>query len=90
LCHRSVGLVQNAIEAEGITTISVVLKKEISLGVGIPRGVFVRFPLGNPFGEADKPDHHERILRATLEEIAKIEQPNTVVDLPFRWRRMDK
>lgn len=86
MCHRSVGLVQSAIEEAGMSTVSVSMRPEISLAMKMPRAAYVRFPLGNPFGEVGRPDQQRRILEDLFELLEGSEEA-TVVELPYRWRR---
>lgn len=87
------GLVQNLIEAEGIATISVTLKPEITWGVKVPRAAYVRFPLGHPLGDPGRSDLQERILRDLLAGIEATPGPpddpgrcGPIIRLPYRWR----
>ncbi len=89
MCHRSVGLVQGAVEAAGISTASVALRPEITLGTKVPRAAYLRFPLGNPFGEPNEPAQHHRILEDLLVLLETATEP-TVIELPYRWRRWGK
>lgn len=86
MCHRSVGLVQSALETAGMSTVSVSMRPEISLHMKVPRAAYVRFPLGNPLGEAGRPDQHRRILEDLFELLETAEEPG-VIELPYRWRR---
>jgi hypothetical protein len=93
MCHQSVGLIQNVIEGRGITTISVTLKPEITYGVKVPRGAFVRFPLGNPFGGPGRSHLQTRIFLDLLAVLEKTPGPaddpdecGPIVRLPYRWR----
>ena len=88
MCHQSVGLVQHALEQAGIATASVTLRPDITAHMNVARAAFVRFPLGNPFGEAGRPDQQRRILGDLLDLVVSLEEP-TLVELPYRWRRMD-
>lgn len=88
MCHQSVGLLQGAIERQGIPTISVTVRPEITAHANVSRACYVRFPTGNPMGEPHKPDQQRLILRAVLEQLVEIKKPGTIVDLPYRWRRM--
>jgi hypothetical protein len=88
MCHRSVGLVQDVLERAGIATASVTLRPDITAGVNVPRAAYVRFPLGNPFGEGCRPDHQRRILEDVLALVESAQMP-TLRELPWRWRRMD-
>src|SRR6266702_614128 len=49
---------------------------------------YVRFPTDNPIGEPNKPEQQRMILTAVLEQLIEIKEPGTIVELPFRWRRM--
>lgn len=89
MCHRSVGLVQNYVEGVGITTVSVTLRPEITFSVGVARAAALRFPLGNPLGEACKPDQQRVILSDLLRIAVAATEPGQIVELPYRWRRME-
>jgi D-proline reductase (dithiol) PrdB len=86
MCHRSVGLVQSHLEGVGMSTVSVCLRPDISLAMKVPRAVYLRFPLGNPMGEPDRPDQQGRILGDMLDLLESAEAPQ-IVELPYRWRR---
>ncbi len=88
MCHQSVGLLQGAIEEHGISTISITVRPEITAHANIPRACYVRFPTGNPVGEPNKPYQQRMILSAVLEQLVEIKEPGTIVELPFRWRRI--
>lgn len=87
MCHRSVGLIQNLFEQSGISTVSISTKPEITLGVGVPRGGYIRFPLGNPFGQAFEDELQRRVLVDLLSILRLAEEPGSVYQLPYRWRR---
>jgi hypothetical protein len=88
MCHQSVGLLQGAIERRGIPTISVTVRPEITAHSNISRACYLRFPTGNPMGEPHKADQQRMILTAVLEQLTLIQEPGTIVELPYRWRRM--
>jgi len=46
-----VGLIQRAIEAAGIATVSVSLLRAVTEKLRVPRAVAVRWPFGHPLGE---------------------------------------
>lgn len=89
MCHQSVGLIQGALEAAGVATVSLTLRPEITAHMRVSRAAFVRFPLGNPFGENGRPDHQGVVLRDLLRLVEHCDAPDTLVELPYRWRRMD-
>lgn len=73
-------------ERAGMSTVSVSMRPDISLAMKAPRCAYVRFPLGNPFGEPGRPDQQRRILDHLLELVETCEEPQ-VVELSYRWRR---
>lgn len=89
MCHRSVGLVQNHVESAGITTVCVTMRPEITFTLGVPRAAAIRFPLGNPMGEAGKPEQQRMILSELLRVAAEATEPGQIFELPYRWRRME-
>lgn len=90
MCHQSVGLVQGALERAGIPTVSITLRPEITFHMNVSRAAYVRFPLGNPVGEVGRLDHQQRILSDLLDLLERATEPCTLVELPYRWRRMDR
>lgn len=88
MCHQSVGLLQDALERAGVATISLTVRPEITWASKAPRAAYLRFPTGNPCGEPNRADQHLTIVRAALQALAQIERPGTIVELPYRWRRM--
>lgn len=89
MCHRSVGLVQGAIERAGIPTVSLSLRPEITAGMNVSRAAYVRFPLGNPFGEPHQPAQRRIIFEWLLQLLETATEP-VFVEFPFRWRRWGK
>ena len=81
------GLIQNAIEGAGITTISATMKPEITHYVRAPRAARMRFPQGNPLGEAGRADQQRVILGDLVRLPWGGEEPESIVTLPHRWRR---
>lgn len=83
------GLLQNALEDAGFTTVSVTMKPYISAAVRAPRMLHIRFPLGNAFGMPFAHDHQTAVLSAVLRWLELAEEPGKLYRLPFRWRRME-
>lgn len=52
-----------------------------------PRTVFVRFRLGQVFGEPGHAAQQRVILAAALSALFTIERPGTILELPYRWKR---
>jgi len=80
-----VGLVQRAIEAAGISTITLSVIPDFTASVGAPRVAALQYPLGRPFGEPDDVDQQLAILRAALGALESIKTPGEIADLPFVW-----
>jgi hypothetical protein len=52
-----------------------------------PRNVFVRFRLGQVFGEPHAVAQQQAVLRSVLESVEQIVAPGGVRELPYRWKR---
>ncbi len=81
------GLIQRAIEAEGIPTVGISLQKDITRRVRPPRALSVRYPFGHPLGEAFHRHQQRAILMAALALLEQATQPGTIVESGYRWRR---
>jgi hypothetical protein len=66
MCNQTVGLVQAALEREGITTVSLSLLREVATIIRPPRTLFVPFPMGFPLGEPNNPELQQRVIAAAL------------------------
>lgn len=81
------GLIQRAIEREGIPTIGITLQKEVTRRVKPPRAVYLRYPFGHPMGEAFAVRQQRAILLLALEALETVTVPGTILEPPWRWRR---
>ena len=81
------GLVQRAIETQGIPTIGITLLKEVTRTVKAPRALYLRYPFGHPMGEAFHVAQQRAILLAALDGLATIATPGTILEPGWRWRR---
>lgn len=89
MCHQSVGLIQDQLERAGLATVSLTVRPEITAGMRVPRAAYVRFPTGSPLGEPGHPGQHLAIARAALGLLESATGPQTLVELPYRWKRME-
>lgn len=80
------GLIQRAVEAAGMATISVSLSKEITAKVRPPRALLPGFPLGHPIGFPGQPSCQLQVLRLLLKHLKDIQSPGTMVDLRAQFR----
>jgi hypothetical protein len=81
-----VGLIQYAIEKAGISTISISHLADLTEKVRVPRALHLRFPLGRSFGKAGENDIQRSILLDAIHYLSKIEEPETMIKLPYKWK----
>ncbi len=60
-------MLARAVEAAGISTVSLALVKEHAQRTRPPRALFVPFPYGYALGKADDPEFQHRVLAAALD-----------------------
>lgn len=83
------GLIQREIERAGIPTVGISIVRDYSEKVRPPRTVFVKWPFGHPLGEPGNAAQQRAVLFEAFRALYAIDQPGTIVELPFRWRRED-
>jgi len=76
-----VGLIQRAVEKEGMTTISVSLAEGITRNILPPRAVLTGFPLGHPLGFPGCKAQQIRVLRLLLRHLQEITSAGTIVEV---------
>ena len=81
------GLLSRLVEESGIPTVVVSVARQITEMARPPRAVYLRYPLGNIFGEVDNAPQQRTILRDALQVIDTAREPGVIVDLPYLWRR---
>jgi len=86
-CNRSVGLVARVIEDSGISTVAVSIIRKLTEEAGVPRAVFLHWPLGHPLGEPFNSLQQRIVLIRALKRLTLADKPGIIEDLPFRWRR---
>lgn len=83
------GLIAKTLESHGISTVTIMMYKELLEKLQIPRTLHVRFPFGRPMGAPNDPDQHRVILEDALQVLETAKAPGTVEYSPYRWRRED-
>jgi D-proline reductase (dithiol) PrdB len=73
-------LIQRAIEAEGMSTISISLNRRITEKVKPPRALLVGFPLGHPMGNPFDHALQKKILVEGLKQLKVIEISGTILE----------
>jgi len=82
-----VGLIQREIEKVGIATIGISIVREYSEKVKPPRTVYLHWPFGHPVGEPGHRIQQRTVILEALNALYQIQEPGTIVDLPYKWRR---
>ncbi|MEL7654951.1 MAG: glycine/sarcosine/betaine reductase selenoprotein B family protein [Bacillota bacterium] len=86
VCHQTLGIIQNMIEGMGIPTITTTLKPELTEQIHVPRAAYLKFPYGYAAGPANQLDEQKTIVKEILSLIPEIQEPGTIVKLPYRWQ----
>jgi D-proline reductase (dithiol) PrdB len=80
-----VSLVARHLEAAGIPTVIVGSARDIVEECGVPRFLFVDFPLGNPCGKPWDTKMQYDIVGGALTLLERAWQPRTTVQRPETW-----
>jgi len=80
-----VSLVARHLEDNGIPTVILGSARDIVEHCGVPRFLFVDFPLGNPCGKPWDVDMQARIVHQALALFEAAHAPGTTVVSPERW-----
>ena len=68
-----------------MATVVIGSARDIVEECGVPRFVFVDFPLGNPCGKPDDAEMQRSIVALALNIAASAVSPRTTVHAPVRW-----
>ena len=68
-------------------TVIIGAARDIVLHCGVPRFVFVDFPLGSPCGEPFDVEMQRRIVGSALDLLETAEGPRTTLDIPLVWSK---
>jgi len=71
-------------------TISVSSARDVTESVKPPRSVFVNFPLGHTTGKAFDRELQMKIIKDAFDALRSINEPGTIIDLPYRWEDGDE
>lgn len=85
MCHQTVSLAARHLEANGIPTVIVGSARDIVEYCGVPRFLFVDFPLGNPCGAPYETAMQAAIARLAVSLLAGADSPRTTRRAPFDW-----
>ena len=76
---------QRAIESIGIPTVIIAALPPVVRQAGTPRAVAPMVPMGANAGEPHNVEMQTAIVKATLEQLEKIQTPGKIVPLPFEY-----
>lgn len=83
------GVIARALESRGISTVSVMVFREVAELTKPPRALHARFPFGRPLGEPGNADQQRVMIQDSLNLLMGAREPGTLLSLPYRWRRED-
>jgi hypothetical protein len=66
MCNQTVSLVAAELERQGISTVALILLKEVAEEVRPPRALAVPFPHGYPLDRPDDPERQHAVIEAAL------------------------
>ena len=78
-------LVARHLESEGICTVVIGSARDIVEECGVPRFLFVDFPLGNPCGKPGDVSMQQALIGEAFDLLVKSWQPRTTVQASFSW-----
>jgi len=84
-----VSLVARHLEQAGIPTVVIGSARDIVEECGVPRFLFVDFPLGNPCGKPYDTAMQDAIAGAALDLLERAWAPRTTVQRPEIWNPAD-
>jgi len=82
-----VGLIARAIETVGIPTVSISITKDLTAAVGVPRALFVKWPLGHPLGEPHQAAQQRTLIFDALRLLLETQIPGIIAEPGYRWKR---
>ena len=85
MCHQTVSLVARHLEEAGIATVIVGSAQDIVETAGVPRFVFVDYPLGNPMGRPGELAEQRYTVEAALELLTTAVAPRMTRRLDLDW-----
>jgi D-proline reductase (dithiol) PrdB len=79
MCNQAVGLIAAELEQRGITTVCVVLLREVAEKVRPPRALFVPFRHGYPLGLPNDAATQRTVIEAALRIVERDADPPILI-----------
>ncbi len=89
VCHQSVALAANQLEAAGIATVIMGCAKDLIEHVGVPRLLFNDLPLGNGAGLPNDVAAQDLSLQMALDLLVTATAARTILQSPLVWSGAD-
>lgn len=83
-------LLSRYLEENGIATVVIASARDIVENCGVPRFLFVDFPLGNPCGEPDNVAQQREIADTALSLLETVTRPMTTREAGYKWPKGDR
>jgi hypothetical protein len=75
MCNQTVSLIAAELEHQGISTVTLLLLREVGEAVRPPRALWVPFPHGYPLDRPDDPPRQRAVLKAALHLLETAPRP---------------
>ena len=85
VCHQTISLTARQLETAGIPTVIMGAARDIVEHAGVPRFLFIDFPLGNAAGKPHDMASQAATLGLALHVLETASAPRTTVQSPQRW-----
>lgn len=87
-CNQTAAIVSRALEAAGISTVTLSTVREVTEQIRVPRPLFINFPFGRTLG----PAHAVALQRTIMDDIASalrtMDRAGRIRVLPYVWEGM--
>jgi hypothetical protein len=80
MCNQTVSLIAAELERQGISTVILLLLREVGEAVRPPRALWVPFPHGYPLDRPDDPPRQRAVLEAALRLLETAAGPPVLKD----------
>ena len=74
-------------EEAGLSTVCIVMRREVAQNVKPPRTLFVKFPFGAPLGPAGDSVTQRAVIQEALQVLTDAIESATIVDSSLAWKR---
>ena len=79
------GLIQRAIEARGVPTVSVTVARDVTEKIKVPRAIFLPWPMGHHFGVPFHRDLQRRVVMEALDLLTTAPNSGFIREVPIKW-----